>query len=106
MTTHRCLCFAIVRRIYYRCLAGYYFGDIKVCVKNCLVVDGNHRYIAYLLADIEFGIIAWTSSKSDMLLSFNALEIDFDNDWDRYFYNNRLLITDGAWLERYKRNVL
>ena len=70
------------------------------------MVDGNHRYVAYLLAGIEFGIIAWTCSESDIPLSFNALEIDFDNDWDRYLYNNRLLITDGGWLERYKRNVL
>lgn len=104
-TAHKCLCFAIVRRIYYRCLAGYYFGDIKVSAKNCLLVDGNHRYIAYLLAGVEFGVTAWTCSDSDISLSFSALKIDYDDDWDSYSYN-RLFITDGTWLESYRRNAL
>lgn len=78
------LCFQIIKRMYRRCTLGYYFGDIKVCKSKAIVVEGNHRYLAYLLAGIEFEVIYWTSSYSDNPIQHNGIKVDFDEDWDEF----------------------
>ncbi|MFP5439803.1 MAG: ParB/Srx family N-terminal domain-containing protein [Bacteroidia bacterium] len=52
-TTHSKVCFEIIRRIHRRVLLGYDFGAIKVN-GNRLIIDGNHRYLAYKLAGINY----------------------------------------------------
>ncbi|RYX80859.1 hypothetical protein EON73_05140 [bacterium] len=81
LTTHHKLCFAIIARIYRRVLQGYKFGAIKVSNKR-LIVDGNHRYIAYQLAGIEFEILEATHSFCDQPERFNQIKIDTKQDWD------------------------
>lgn len=93
-TNHKVLCFAVIKRIYRRVKLGYRFGGIKVCEKN-LVVDGNHRYIAYSLAGIEFDIIPWTSNRSDEVGIFNSILIDCENDWDVHYYKTRQFCNDN-----------
>ena len=51
------VCLRVIERIYRRVNDGFYFGDVKVDLNESLIIDGNHRYIAYSLANIEFGLI-------------------------------------------------
>jgi hypothetical protein len=81
MTAHSRLCFAIIARIYRRVKMGYRFGPIRVSAGE-MIVDGNHRYIAYKLAGIEFDTIEATRSRCDDLKNFNTVVIDFEHDWD------------------------
>ncbi|UUC44862.1 hypothetical protein [Flavobacterium cerinum] len=81
-TTHKVVCFAVIQRIYRRILAGYRFGSIKVN-NGKLVVDGNHRYIAYKLAGIVVDKVKSGRSFSDIGRSFNHIKIDVNEDWDR-----------------------
>ena len=53
------MCYSIIKRIHRRVLDGYgtKFGPIKIDQKTNLIVDGNHRYIAYKLANFDFETI-------------------------------------------------
>ena len=84
LTAHKKICFAIIKRIYTRVIKGHRFGAIKIS-DNELIIDGNHRYIAYKLAHVEFQIIEGTRSFCDQSRSFNEIEIDIKEDWD---FNN------------------
>ena len=64
-TVQKGLCFKIIKRIVRRCRQNYYFDHVKVCLTKGMVVDGNHRYIAYLIAGIKFDTIPYTSSHCD-----------------------------------------
>jgi len=98
LTTHKKLCFAIIQRIYRRVLLGYRFGAIRVS-NDELVVDGNHRYIAYKMAGIDFEIVKANRSFSDEPINFNEIIIDTNEDWDfnnpayRKFCNDDFLST-------------
>ncbi len=101
LTTHHKLCFAIVARIYKRVLNGYRFGAIKISNQQ-LIVDGNHRYIAYTLAGIEFEVIKGTHSFCDSPKKFNEIEIDVIQDWDANNpYNKRFCDDDFLKEENY-----
>mgnify|MGYP003574883256 CR=1 FL=1 len=81
-TAQKKLCFAKIRRIYIRVRNGYIFEGVKICHEKGMVVEGNHRFIAYSLAGEDFEIIAGTSNRSDEVSSYNEISIDNDNDWD------------------------
>ena len=81
LTAHPRICFAIIARIYRRVLNNYYFGGIKV--DGDMIVDGNHRYIAYMLANVEFEIIKGTRSHCDEKRNFNEIHLEINDDWDR-----------------------
>lgn len=98
------LCFKIIKRIYRRCKLGYYFGDIKICKYKDMVVEGNHRYISYLLAGIEFGILDGTSSFCDNPKYYNDVEVDFDDDWDEYQKETKKYVTDD-FLKDFERRT-
>nr|WP_121273479.1 hypothetical protein [Pedobacter schmidteae] len=93
-TAHSILCFAIIKRIHRRVLMGHRFGAIKVCHSKCLVVDGNHRYIAYALAGIDIEVIPGTSSHCDKLNTFNNIKIDDVQDWDMNCPKNKKFCND------------
>lgn len=92
-TTHKKVCFFIIRRIYRRVLAGYRFGGVKINNSN-LIIDGHHRYIAYKLANIEFEEIKGTRCHTDEAKKFNDLEIDDLQDWDDNHDSTRKYCTD------------
>lgn len=98
------LCFQIIKRMYKRCTLGYYFGDIKVCKSKEMVVEGNHRYLAYLLVGIEFEVIDWTSSYSDVPIQYNGIKVDFDEDWDEFQKETRMFLTDD-FLKDFERRT-
>ncbi len=92
-TTHQRLCFAIIARIYTRVLKGYRFGAVKISDQK-LIIDGNHRYIAYKLAGIAFETIKATQSFCDKPKKFNEVEIDAIQDWDANNPYNRRYCND------------
>lgn len=101
-TAQESLCFAIIKRLYRRCKADYYFRNIKVCNEKGIVIDGNHRYIAYLISEIEFDTVRGTSSHCDIPKPFNKIKIDYENDWD--VHRDAKYLIDGVWLEEFKRD--
>lgn len=101
LTTHQKLCFAIIARIYRRVLQGYRFGAIKISDER-LIVDGNHRYIAYKLANVEIEILEATRSFCDQPKRFNDVVIDILEDWDsNHPYNKRYCSDDFLKEENY-----
>ncbi|MDR6734908.1 hypothetical protein [Sphingobacterium sp. 2149] len=100
-TAQKSLCFAIIERMYRRCKMDYYFKDVKVCSEKGIVVDGNHRYLAYLLAGVSYDVVQWTSSRSDEPVEYKSLVIDLSKDWD--CNGNQKFIDDGEWLKEFKR---
>jgi len=92
-TTHKKLCYAKIERIYRRVLEGYRFGGIKIS-NNELIIDGNHRYIAYKLAEIEFDVIKAGRNFSDEIRKINDIEIDKEHDWDYNCHADRKYCTD------------
>lgn len=103
-TVQKKLCFHIIKRIYRRCKEQYYFKHIKICCVKGIVVDGNHRYIAYLLAGIDFDVIPYTSSHCDCPTDYKDLSLDLDDDWDNNHPDTKFLVTDGDWLLGFRRN--
>lgn len=81
-TFQKRLCFAIIKRIYRRTKLGYQFGAIKVCKERETIIDGNHRYIAYLLAGVNIDFIPGTSSKSDLEIEYLEVYFEEIEYWD------------------------
>lgn len=77
---------------------------MKVCQDKGIVVEGNHRFIAYSLAGIEFEVISGTSNRSDEISRYNEISIDNDNDWDKHDPNNISYCDDNYigkdWIKR------
>lgn len=80
-TTHEKLCFIKIQRIHRRLQMGYRFGNITI-YNNELIIEGNHRYIAYKMCGIEFDIRKGTKSHSDVNKNINEIIVDIDEDWD------------------------
>ena len=74
----------VIERIYKRVNNGFYFGDVKVDFKEKLIIDGNHRYIAYSLANIDFGLVSSTKNFCDKppYKTINSIVVDQEQDWD------------------------
>ena len=78
------VCLRVVERIYRRVNNGFYFGDVKVDLNESLIIDGNHRYIAYSLANIEFGLTPSVKNFCDKspYKEIKDIVVDIENDWD------------------------
>lgn len=78
------ICLKVIERIYRRVNEGFYFGDVKVDFKENLIIDGNHRYIAYNLAETKFNLIPSIKNFSDKYpyKEIKNIEVDKVNDWD------------------------
>lgn len=98
-TAQKGLCFAIIKRMHRRIRLGYRFDPIRVCRYKKMVIDGNHTYISYLLADIEVKEFDGTSSHCDVPKGYKAIEIDEVNDWDDHTEKGRKYKNDKYLLE-------
>ncbi|MCL1664150.1 hypothetical protein M2T78_07810 [Elizabethkingia ursingii] len=96
-TTQTKICYSIIARIHRRVLEGYgtKFGTIKIDQLNKLIVDGNHRYIAYKLANFNFEIIPWNKNFSDPCNTINDFVVITDEDWDMNSEKNRKYCNDN-----------
>ena len=79
VSTHHKLSIPVIKRIYKKMMNGIKFDDIKICEN--LVIDGHHRYISSLLAEIEIGKIKSLKSSATKECKWNDIEFD-ENDWD------------------------
>jgi len=61
---------------------GHRFGSIIICRQKGMVIDGNHRYIAYLLAGVEISFQNGTSSFCDICRKYRDINLDVEQDWD------------------------
>ncbi len=79
ITTHNKLCLPIINRIYKKMINGLKFDDIKVC--NTLIIDGHHRYVSSLLANIKLDQVK--SSKTSATIEYDWMEVEFvEEEWD------------------------
>lgn len=79
IATHRKLCLPIINRIYKKMINGIKFDDIKVC--ETLIIDGHHRYVSSLLANIKLDKAK--SSKTSATIQYDWTEVEFvEEEWD------------------------
>ena len=79
ITTHRKLCLPIINRIYKKMINGIKFDDIKVC--ETLIIDGHHRYVSSLLANIKLDEAK--SSKTNATIEYDWKDVEFvEEEWD------------------------
>jgi len=79
IATHRKLCLPIINRIYKKMINGIKFDDIKVC--DSLIIDGHHRYVSSLLANIKLDEAK--SSKTNATIEYDWKEVEFvEEEWD------------------------
>lgn len=77
--THKKLCLPIINRIYKKMINGIKFDDIKVCDR--LIIDGHHRYVSSLLANIKLDEAK--SSKTNATIEYDWKEVEFvEEEWD------------------------
>ncbi|OWP84517.1 hypothetical protein BWK59_04885 [Flavobacterium davisii] len=78
------ICYFVVERIYKRVLNNYYFGGVKIDFNENIIIDGNHRFIAYSLAGCEFEKIPTIKNFCDTppYKEFKNITVDITNDWD------------------------
>ena len=79
ITTHKKLCLPIINRIYKKMINGIKFDDIKVC--ETLIIDGHHRYVSSLLANIKLDEAK--SSKTNATIQYDWKDVEFvEEEWD------------------------
>ena len=67
----------------------------KIDQLNKLIVDGNHRYIAYKLANFNFEIIPWNKNFNDPCNTINDFVVITNDDWDMNSEKNRKYCNDN-----------
>ncbi len=78
-STHAKLSLPIINRIYKKMLNGIKFENIRIC--DTLVIDGHHRYVASIIADID--ILSDKYPKTSATTEYEWREVEFvDEEWD------------------------
>lgn len=78
-STHKILCFPIINRLYKKMKMVIRFSAIKV-VDN-IIIDGHHRYVASLLAQIELDRTPYQTTSAKSITEWKSIEF-VDEDWD------------------------
>ena len=92
--TQNKLSIPIINRIYKKMKFGLKFDAIKVY--NNLIIDGHHRYISSVLANIELERV--TSSKTIATIEYNWGDVEFvSEEWDTKEKINRLNEQDALF---------
>jgi hypothetical protein len=93
-STQNKLSIPIINRIYKKMKYGLKFDAIKVY--NNLIIDGHHRYISSVLANIELERV--TSSKTIATIEYNWGDVEFvSEEWDTKEKINRLNEQDALF---------
>lgn len=78
-STHHTLSLPIINRIYKKMINGIKFDDIKIC--DDLIIDGHHRYISSLIAEVKIGTTKYPKSSATAIYDWQ--NIDFtETEWD------------------------
>ena len=92
--THKKLCLPIIDRIYRKMINGIKFDDIKVC--DTLIIDGHHRYVSSLLANIKLDTVS--SAKTSATIQYDWKVVEFvEEEWDTVDKINRLNELDAEF---------
>lgn len=78
-STHNKLCYPILERIYKKMVNGIKFSGIKV--EGNIIIDGHHRYLASLLANIKLEQHPYVATSATKIYDWKS--VDFvEEDWD------------------------
>ena len=73
---------------------GIKFDDIKVC--DTLIIDGHHRYVSSLLANIKLDTVS--SAKTSATIQYDWKVVEFvEEEWDTVDKINRLNELDAEF---------
>lgn len=93
-SSHSKLCLPIINRIYKKMIHGIKFEDIKVC--DSLIIDGHHRYICSLLANVKLDEVK--SLKTGATVEYLWTDVEFvEEEWDTIDKIKRLNELDAAY---------
>ena len=70
----------IVVRIYKKMKKGLMFNSIQVA-KKTIIVDGHHRYLASLLANMKLEMVEYPLTSAKKMTHWELVEF-VDEDWD------------------------
>jgi hypothetical protein len=93
-STHTKLCVPVINRIFKKMCAGIKFSDIKV--KNNLICDGDHRYIASILANFQLEIIPGNITSATTTVPWELVTFEVE-DWDTEAKINMLNDKDAVY---------
>jgi hypothetical protein len=79
LSTHAKLSIPIINRLYKKMVNGIKFDDIKIC--DDLIIDGHHRYISSILANIDLGKIPSSKTNATNIYDWSTVEF-VDEEWD------------------------
>jgi hypothetical protein len=79
LPTQSRLCVPIIQRMYQKMLRDIKFDDIKIY--DDLIIDGHHRYVSSLLADIQLKSVPTQKTSATQTFDWGNIEFD-ENDWD------------------------
>ena len=100
-STHERLCFPVIKRLYTKMKIGIKFSAIKV--DGDLIIDGHHRYLASLLAEVCLEKHPSNRTSATKVSEWHIVEFDED-DWDTeakiLFLNQKDAIYNGITLEK------
>lgn len=79
LSTHTKLSIPVINRMYKKMINGIKFDDIKV--SDNVIIDGHHRYISSILADIELGRVPSCKTSATNVCEWHKVEF-VDEEWD------------------------
>ncbi len=89
--------FPIVQRIYKKFKIGLKFDSIQVAEKS-VIVNGHHRYLASLLADVKIERVECPLTSAKKVTKWESVEL-VDEDWDTVDHINSLNEQDAYYNE-------
>ncbi|QPH40331.1 hypothetical protein [Pedobacter endophyticus] len=84
----------IINRIYKKMVLGIDFNKIKVCGK--LIIDGHHRYVSSIIANIEIGKTKTRKNKATIMYKWSEVKF-VTTDWDRASKIKRINLMDAKY---------
>ena len=93
-STQKKLCFPIIKRIYKKMKSGIKFSAIKV--DENLIIDGHHRYIASIMAEVTLELIPSNKTSATTIIEWSQILLDSE-DWDTTAKINMLNAIDAEF---------
>lgn len=93
-STQKKLCFPIINRIYKKMKSGIKFSAIKV--DENLIIDGHHRYIASIMAEVPLELIPSNKTSATIIIEWSQILLDSE-DWDTTAKINMLNAIDAEF---------
>ena len=102
-SSHAKLCIPIINRIYKKMKGGIRFSGINL--NETLIIDGHHRYIASLLANISIKRFSTNSTSATIITPWESVIFE-EEDWDTPCKIKMLNQLDAAYNEIPIENII